>query len=271
MTHAIDLEAEYNNRARVPDHMEYFAAWHRDAAAYRSIARCDLDIAYGPGPRRCMDFFYPDQMTNAPTVLFIHGGYWQALDKSSASHLARGANKRGLAVAVPSYDLAPQSSLSEIVDCLEQAAAFVLERTQRPIVVVGHSAGGHLATCLMARSAGTARPIRAGMAISGLFDLVPLVSTTVNTALGLDVGEAARLSPIHWTPPQRSRLIAVVGGAESAEYHRQTRDMVASWNGRGAVARAELVAEAHHFNVIAGLTDPQNALVDNLVSLATEA
>ena len=96
----IDYEAEYNNRARVPDHMTHIEGWQRDAAAYRETAGGELDLAYGPEERHRLDLFHPPGGDRGgPVVLFIHGGYWQALDKSSASHLARGANLRGLAVA----------------------------------------------------------------------------------------------------------------------------------------------------------------------------
>jgi acetyl esterase/lipase len=266
----IDFEAEYNNRARVPDHPMHIAAWRQDAAAYRAGARCELDLAYGPGERQRLDLFHPDADGNAPVVLFIHGGYWQALDKSSASHLARGANLRGYSVAVPSYDLAPASSLAEIVACIERAADFVAERTQRPLIATGHSAGGHLAVCLLARRTAAIRPIRVGMPISGLFDLAPLVSTSVNKALGLTSDEAHRQSPL-FRPPPEGRLVAVVGEMESGEYQRQTSRLVESWSRAGIEGRVEIVPGAHHFDVIAGLADPADPLVDILVDLAADA
>ncbi|MGO4570877.1 alpha/beta hydrolase [Microvirga sp. 2TAF3] len=269
----LDLEAEYNNRARVAEHPTHIAGWYRDAAAYRATARCELDLAYGPGERHRLDLFHPQGGdAGGPVVLFIHGGYWQALDKSSASHLARGANERGLTVAVPSYDLAPSVTLSAIVAEMETAAAFLMQRTGRPLVVSGHSAGGHLAACLMARPASSSgRPIVAGMPISGLFDLVPLVPTSLNVALGLTDGEAHRLSPIHWTPPAHGRVVAVVGGAESDEFRRQSRDFVTRWVEAGVMGSVHEVPDAHHFDVLAGLADPADVLVDTLVRLAAKA
>ena len=265
---AIDFEAEYNNRARVPDHGVFIDGWHKDAAAYRATAVCELDLSYGPGERHRVDLFHADK-SDGPVVLFLHGGYWQAFDKSSASHLARGANLRGFAVAVPSYPLAPQADLAEIVRSIEQAADFVARRMQRPLIVAGHSAGGHLAACLMARSSSAVRPVRAGMPISGLFDLTPLVSTSINKALGLTTEDAARLSPCGWTPPPGGHVVAVVGSAESAEYHRQTHLIVESWHELDG--RVEIVPNAHHFSVVAGLADPGDALVDVLVELAASA
>jgi len=269
---AIDYEAEYNNRARVPDHMAHIAGWQRDAAAYRDAARGELDLAYGPQERQRLDLFHPEGGdAGGPVVLFIHGGYWQAFDKSSSSHLARGANGRGLTVAVPSYRLAPAATLAEIVADIEAAAGFVLRRTGRALVACGHSAGGHLSACLMARSAAWQHPVCAAMPISGLFDLPPLVSTSVNRALNLTVEEARRLSPLDWPPPASGRVVAVVGGAESSEYLRQSRTLAEQWGGAGVAARYHEVPGAHHFNVIAGLANPDDPLVDLLMELAGDA
>lgn len=268
----LDLEAEYNNRARVPDHPTHIAGWQRDAAAYRDGARCELDLAYGPGERHRVDLFHPQGGdAGGPVVLFIHGGYWQALDKSTASHLARGANGRGLTVAIPSYTLAPAARLADIVADIENAANFVMRRMGRPLVVTGHSAGGHLTACLMGRPDMLQRPVRAAMPISGLFDLPPLVQTSINRALGLTVEEARRLSPLEWVPPAGGRLIAAVGGAESSEFLRQSHAIAERWSEHGVVTRYHEVPGAHHFDVIAGLADPGDSLVDMIVDLSSEA
>ncbi|MET0428500.1 MAG: alpha/beta hydrolase [Microvirga sp.] len=272
MAATIDLEAEYNNRARVPEHGTHIAGWHRDARAYRDTAACELDCPYGPGERHRFDLFFPPGGDRGgPVVLFIHGGYWQALDKVSASHLARGANERGLTVAVPGYDLAPAATLAGILAGIEQAADAVMRRTGRPLVAAGHSAGGHLAACLMARSEVAVRPVLAAMPVSGLFDLRPLVPTSINRALGLTAAEAERLSPILWPPPAAGHLVAVVGAAESDEFRRQSREIVACWGEAGIATRLHEVPSAHHFDVLDGLTDPDGSLVGHLVHLADHA
>jgi arylformamidase len=265
----IDLEAEYNNRARVPDHPTHIAGWQKDAAAYRQNAACELDLAYGDGERHRIDVFHPTGgRGDGPIILFIHGGYWQSLDKSYFSHLARGPNERGFSVAIPSYDLAPNSSLSRIIACIENAANFVMRRTGQALVATGHSAGGHLSACLMAKPEALERPIKAVMPISGLFELAPLVPTSVNKALGLSVEEAQRLSPLDWEPAAGGHLAAIVGGAESSEFLRQSRLIADRWSHAGVATHYYEVPGAHHFDVVAGLADPEDPIVEIVSRLA---
>src|ERR1043166_3426456 len=116
----IDYEAEYNIRARVPEHPQIFAAWAREAAAYRDAAtaarRAELGISYGASARQTIDLCSPQQGDPAPLALFIRGGYWRSLEPASFSHVARGLNERGVAVAVAGYDLCPQVGIADIVD-----------------------------------------------------------------------------------------------------------------------------------------------------------
>ncbi len=269
----IDYEAEYNNRARVPDHGEHIAGWARDALAFRENTP-PTPIPYGPGERETLDLFTPADPRGEATLVFIHGGYWQALDKSFFSHLARGANAHGISVAIPSYDLCPQVSVAEIIAQM-RAACGTLAKLGRPLVVSGHSAGGHLAACMLAqdREAGSdaagEQHVRAAYAISGLFDLAPLIGTSINQALRLDAASARAASPL-FTPPIRPGLVldAVVGGDESAEFHRQSRDMVANWGDAGVETRFESLAGRHHFDVIAPLADPDSGMTRRVVAMA---
>src|SRR5688572_28497624 len=119
---AIDLEAEYNNRARVPEHPGIIAGWKKDAAAYRaSHPHSEIGVSYGNSPRQTIDLFWPDNARDAPIALFIHGGYWQALDPSYFSHLARAANANGIAIAIPGYDLCPRVTVAAIIDQVRAA------------------------------------------------------------------------------------------------------------------------------------------------------
>ncbi len=267
---AVDYEVEFNNRARVPEHPALMAAWIREAAEYRAQHPPRV-LAYGPGERNRIDLFAGE--SDGPIVVFIHGGYWQAFDGSSFSHCARGLNQHGISVAVPSYDLCPAVSVDEIIRQM-RLAVRELARLGRPLVVSGHSAGGHLAACMLATDWAAFDPslprdlVSAAYTISGLFDLAPLVGTYVNTALGLDATSARAASPLYWTAPARGSLDALVGEHESAEYHRQSRIITESWGKAGLATRFGTVAAANHFTAIAPLADPGSQMVLRLRELA---
>jgi arylformamidase len=266
---AIDYEAEYNNRARVPEHPGVMASWVKDAAAYREKNPPRV-LRYGSGERHRIDLFPGG--SDGPVVVFIHGGYWQALDGSSFSHCARGLNAHGISVAVPTYDLCPAVSFGDVITQMRMAARE-LAGLGHPLIVSGHSAGGHLAACMLATdwtAFDATLPktlVSAAYAISGLFDLPPLVGTSINNALRMDQASAKAASPLFWTPPVRGSLDAVVGGNESTEYFRQSRSIAEAWGGRIAT-RFGTVADANHFTAIAPLADPDSAMVLRLKELA---
>ena len=272
MSADVDYEVEYNNRARVPENPTIMAGWARDAQAYRAGHQDRLKVmAYGPGERHRIELFSGDGA--GAIVVFIHGGYWQALDGSFFSHLAGGLNAHGIDVAVPSYDLCPNVSVADIVEQM-RAATRELAKLGRPLVMSGHSAGGHLAACLLAtdwRALDAALPdglVTAAYTISGLFDLRPLVSTSINNALKLDDASAKAASPLFWKPPARGSLDAVVGGSESAEYFQQSRIIADAWGAAGLPTRFGTVPDANHFTAIAPLADAGSPMTLRLKQLA---
>lgn len=264
----LDLEHEYASPAMMKEYLQTVPMWERDAAAYREVAsaRAELDLPYGDRLRERLDVFAPESGAGGPVALFIHGGYWQAMDKSSFSHLARGANARGITVAIAGYTLCPEVTISEIVEEIGRAVAFVARRYGRPVTVFGHSAGGHLTACMLANL--PAEVVSRGMSISGLFELEPLVSTSLNGNLRLDAAEARRLSPLFWPPPAGKTMIAYVGGAESSEFLRQSRSAAARWGAAGVHTRCVEPPGESHFTVIAGLSDPESAITRDLAALA---
>jgi arylformamidase len=262
------LEAEYNNRARVPEHPLIIERWNRDAGAFRDGATARLDLSYGTTARTKLDIFLPEVGQPLAIAMFIHGGYWQAFDKSSFSHLARGLLAHQIGVAIPSYDLCPGVRIATIIAQMRQVCLWLLQQYSRPITVFGHSAGGHLAACLLASDwAGGSDPVAAAYAISGLFDLEPLVHTSVNNKLQLSVEEARAFSPIAWRAPAGKFLMAVVGQLESSEYLRQSRSFCATWAVLGAKTRLREVADANHFTILAPLTDPDSAMTGEVAAL----
>ena len=272
---AIDYEVEYNNRARVPEHPAILARWQRDAAAFRMAHKnSELGLAYGKSERQKIDLFWPGAARNARIVLFVHGGYWRALERESFSHMAAGANARGLAFALAGYDLCPKVMITEIIEQVREAAAFLGRRHGGPIVACGHSAGGHLAGCLVAtdwKKRGADLPADltpTGLSISGLFDLTPLLQTSMNADLRLDAAEVRRTSPIFWPVPPGARAFdAWVGGDESAEFLRQSRIIADAWK-KGLATRYEAVAGTNHFTVLDPLAKPDSPLTARLVELA---
>jgi arylformamidase len=273
----IDYASEYNNRARVPEHPAIIEGWARDAAAWRAAALAELDIPYGESPRQRVDIFSPPHDQGGPLVLFVHGGYWQALDKDHFSHLAAGANAHGVPVAIAGYDLCPAVTVREIVSQMRSLAAFLYRRRGRPIVAAGHSAGGHLTAALLATDWPGTDPalpadlVPAGLALSGLFELGPLLETPINDALGLDAAEARAMSPLFWTVPPNRQLEAWVGAEESGEYLRQSRTIVESWGRAGARTRFKAVPGANHFTIVSDLADADSAMVAMLLEMLGEA
>ena len=270
MSAGVDYEVEYNNRARVPENPSLMAGWARDAAAYRE-RRAPRSISYGPGLRNTIDLFPGED--EGPIVVFIHGGYWQALDGSFFSHLAGGLNAHGVSVAIPSYDLCPDVTVDHIVQQM-RTASRELARLERRLVISGHSAGGHLAACMLATdwpAFDASLPedlVTAAYAISGLFDLRPLAETSINNALRLDHASAMAASPLFWNVPLRGSLDAVVGEDESAEYFRQSRTIVELWGASGVTTRFGVAPDANHFTAIAPLADPESPMVLRLAELA---
>jgi arylformamidase len=270
----IDYEAEYNNRARVPEHPAIIAGWARDAATFRGDADAELALAYDASARARLDLFRPAADAGGAVVMFIHGGYWQALDRSFFSHFAGGVTGHGIPVALPSYDLCPGIGVGGIVQQMRAACAFLWRRLERPLVIAGHSAGGHLAAAMLATDWQALEPalprhlVRAAYAISGLFDLSPLLTTSINAALRLDADEALRQSPLFWPAPAGLGLDAVVGGEEGAEYHRQSRAIVERWAAAGVATRYEDIAGVNHFTVLAPLADPASAMTRRIAALA---
>jgi arylformamidase len=269
-----DYETEYNNRARVPEHPGIIAGWQADAAAYRAASVSELGISYGESARQYYDLFKPETVRGKAIVLFIHGGYWQALDPSFFSHMGRGLNERGVPVAVAGYDLCPQVEVGHIVWELQQAAAAIWRRFNLPVIAAGHSAGGQLAACLLAtdwKNVDSDLPdqlVPAAYGISGLYNLKPLTETSINQALKLDLAGAERESPLFWPAPSRLSMDAIVGGGESDEYLKQSRRLTDVWGLEGVRTRYEEVAGANHFTVIAGLADPESDMTKRVAELA---
>jgi arylformamidase len=272
----LDYEAEYNNRARVPEYPEIAERWSMLAAAYRLAANTEFNQAYGSHPRQRYDLFHAGA-ADAPLVVYIHGGYWQRGDRKDYSFVARELNAAGVTVAIPSYTLCPAASVMEIGDEIQACLAALWRKTGKRPTVIGHSAGGHLTAEMMARSWGAfagvpADLVRSGYAISGVFDLSPLIGTSLNDALHLSKGTARAASPLFRPPsPKGRRLVAAVGGEESGEFLRQSREIAEGWGKVGIDATCEVISGANHFTIVDELIRPDSSMLKTILAMAHEA
>jgi arylformamidase len=274
----IDYEKEYDNRARVPEHVDIFARWHREAEAYRAAARdAELGISYGPSPRQTIDLFpAKDDDAQTPLALYIHGGWWRTLHPAEFSQMAAGPNARGVTVAVVGYDLCPQVSIATIIEQMRAACLHLWRKQRKRIFVYGHSAGGHLAACMVATDWKALAPdaptdlVPAVYAISGVFDLAPLTQISVNQDLKLDERSARACSPLYWRVPAGRSLDVVVGALESSEFLRQSKVIAEAWRQGMALTRYEEIARANHFTVVDPLNNPESAMTRRVVEMAKQ-
>jgi arylformamidase len=274
---ALDLEAEYNNRQRVPEHGEIIARWLSASAAARASLGGERDVPYGTGERLRYDLFHArgTAAANLPLVVYIHGGYWQSRHGHDFAFVAPALVANGLAVALPSYNLCPAVSVGDIIAEMQSFLIALWGRTRQRPVVVGHSAGGHLAAAMLATDwskAGSGVPadlVRVAYAISGVFELEPLIPTSLNAALRLDADTARQWSPLLWPAPAKDRtLVAAVGANESQEFIRQSLDMAAAWSGSGVKAECVVVPAANHFTIVDELARPESAMIARIGLLA---
>jgi arylformamidase len=272
------LDAQYNIRLQVPDFPELFESWMARSAAVRAALgkNAHIDLAYGDAPSQNLDLFLCGQ-ANKPLVVFIHGGYWRAQDKSEFCYVAEPFVADGINVAVINYRLAPHVTMDELVSDVRESLAWLYRNAATygfdadRIVVTGSSAGGHLTVMsIITDWAARGLPrdlVKGGLALSGLYDLEPIRLCYLNKEIGLDAETAKRNSPMLTIPSSAPPLLLSVGGIESGEFHRQERDFAAAW--RDAGLRCEVIrqADGHHFDMIEFLIDRDGALYRGLKEL----
>jgi arylformamidase len=271
MKHNVEfLEREYNVRAAIPDHPQIFARWADQGAATRRLRAGLLNLPYGDTAGERLDLF-PARQDSAPLFVFIHGGYWRSLDKFDFSWLAPPFVQRHIAVALLNYGLAPNTTVEDIVRQQLAAIAWLYRNGDRlgfdpeRIVVSGHSAGAHLTAMMMAALWPAYDPqlpadlVKGGLAVSGLYDLEPLVHAPfINVDLRLDTRRAQALSPIHLPAATRAPLVTAVGALESSEFRRQNAMISTKW--KQNFLRDVPMPACHHLTVIDQLADPDSPL-----------
>ncbi len=261
------LDDDYANAPYIKDSDSYPDRWAASAEAFRSTlsaaGRARLGVMYGHGTRNALDIFLP--MGKAQGLLvFVHGGYWLKFDRSYWSHLAQGALDHGWAVAMPSYDLCPRVRIADITRQIADAVSVAAHEVTGPVILTGHSAGGHLVARMLEYSMlpdDVFQRLRHVMPISALADLRPLLETSMNNDFGLSEKDAAAESPV-LMPKPGVPVTVWVGAEERPAFVDQSQWLAEAWD-------APLVVEpgTHHFDVIEGLADPDSRMVKTVLQI----
>ena len=267
----MNWDDEFSNAVHIPDGASYPSIWRRRADGYlQSHANADIDLAYGTHPRQKYDLFR-SQSESRGLAIFVHGGFWLEFDKSYWSHLARGLCELGWSVAVPSYVLAPYARISAITAMTALAIEHCADQVHGPIILIGHSAGGHLVTRMVCSNSplepNVQDRVRTVVSVSGLHDLRNILKTQMNKQLKLDFDEALAESPALLNPIASANVVCWVGSLERPEFIRQSNLLERAWASRVPSFRFEIESGRHHFDVIESLEDPASSLVRAVVDV----
>jgi len=263
-------ESQYRNRLAVPDHPRIFAQWEAASEEARRLPGFRADVRYGAHAMQTLDV-YPAQGECRAALLFLHGGYWMALDKREHGFVALELTRRGVTVLVANYALCPAVTLDEIVRQIREGGAWLYRNAEElgipraKLFVSGHSAGGQLTAMALAAhwpqlaSDLPARLFAAGLSISGVYDLRELVNVpSVNVKVRLNAATARRLSPMFMRPATDSPLYLAVGGDELPPFRQQQRQFAREW--KQVVPAAAVLPGENHYSILLQLLDPASRL-----------
>ena len=265
------LDNQYNNRLHVPDYAIHLNRWELLSRQTEQKLPVIKDIAYGSLQRERLDI-YSSLQPQSKTLIFIHGGYWQMLDKSMFHFIANGFHSYGVTTVLLTYPLAPEVSIDQIVVSCRNAIKWLYSNIPafngdpNQMYVVGHSAGGHLAAMLMATdwklfiSGLSANVLKGICAVSGLFNLVPIHLSYLNKVLKMDMETAKSNSPVRLEPSNSCPLIVAVGEAESAEFNDQSKEFYTCWKNKGIDNQLLQMPRQNHYSIAETIVDPQSSL-----------
>jgi arylformamidase len=260
-------DAQYNTRQWVPEHMEHFRRWADESLTTVRTQPREVDVRYGGGPGEHLDIFHA-AAPDAPVLFFIHGGYWRAFDKKDHSFVAPAFTRDGACVVVPNYALCPAVTIPDITMQMVRALAWTWRNIARyggdpsRITVAGHSAGGHLATMMLACVWQAFDPklpadlVKNALAVSALHDLDPIMRAPfLQVSVQLTPEQVHKASPARLPAPARGELFTVAGGLESEEFHRQNQLIRDAW-GAERVPICEVIPGLNHFTVLEAMATP---------------
>jgi arylformamidase len=269
-TDTAGFEQRYNPRLAVPEFAQFFERWGERSAQARAQMDGYLDVAYGPHPMEKLDIFRAEGRSHA-LLMFIHGGYWRALDKKDHSFIAREFVRRGITVALINYALCPSVKVEDIVLQTLQATAWLHRNAGNfgapagRLFVAGHSAGGHLTAMTLAAQWPKVAPdlpkkvVQGALAISGVFDVSAIIDVpSVNCDVRLDAAQASYVSPANFPPATDAPFYIAVGGAEQAGFQEQHALIKAKW--RKVIAGDIPCPGGNHFTVLDRFAGPESGL-----------
>lgn len=263
-------EAQYNLRQAFPDFPEVLEAWRAATQDVHARRQPTCNLKYGNEPLQDYDYFASGQ-ANAPLFVFIHGGYWQSGDKSDIGFIVDPFVAAGADAVVLNYRLAPDHPMEAMVDDVLQALQHLHHEQQqgrytfnpKKVALMGHSAGGHLVAVAACRAQAAGIPAPAQVfPLSGLFDLPPLLPSSVNNALGLNEARAMALSPLLMRAPAATEVHTLIGQHETAQFHEQARVLAQVWP---QVKQHHVISDTHHFTVLSALANPAQPAVHAMI------
>jgi len=274
---AEEIERGYNNRAAVPDHQRSLDEWLARSQSAREALRPSIDVRYGASDDETLDLYLPRQPARG-TLTYIHGGWWRSLDKSDYGFVAPAFVAAGYAVALINYTLCPHGTIANAVEQCRRALLWLVGEgpgrgAPAPLVIGGHSAGGHLTAMMYTtdwRAQGLARtPFTGGASLSGVHELAPLVQFSHNVDFRLDAAEARRMSPAATQPLTDAPLLLAVGANETSEFVRQTDLLWDAWprNHPAGLPAPMHIRGRHHYDVVLDYADPASALTQATLAL----
>ena len=265
-----DWDKAYFNGGVVQNADELIKQCLANAKEFRDTTKSQLDIPYGSGEREKLDLFLPENSEPKGLLMFVHGGYWKALDKSVFSHAAKGAVEMGYAVVLPSYDLCPNTKITNIANQMQEALKVASKLVEGPIFLAGHSAGGHLVARLGCKDRNLPAEIQSRikhiMGISGVYDLRPIRKTAMNDILQINEDEARLESPVLLDPLDNLRFTGWVGAEELAEFRRQNTALCTIWGGFETQITAYEDPGKNHFTVIEALEQADSLLLTTMLN-----
>ncbi len=274
-----ELDAQYNNRSRVPEHVDILAAFEADSDAVLADFKTRLDVSYGPGDEETLDIYLPETPSTtegAPINVFLHGGYWYSRHKNDFRFLARGLVPAGAVLVVVNYALVPSVDLDELVRQCRAAVAWTHANAQSfggdagRIYVSGWSAGGQLTAMMMATdwtAFGNGLPadlVKGGAALSGIYDIAPIRMSYMQETLGFTFDQVSRNSPQFLAPATKAPLIVGVGGNESEEFLRQSEAFSKAWGEKGTDCSLMVLPGINHFTILSEYADPASDLIQTV-------